>query len=181
MNAVSVICVSFPSDYRDYAEHVDDDTEPDLVRWRRDLHQSLELSFEEFETTEYVAGMLDQWGIPRLCARDDRLADDRRRPGRPAADAGQPAGFAAGGGGGDGGHAACGHGSEHHPRGGKSDGDRAHALREAPGEDRTRADRACRALRPRPRGVGRREIHAREPGTREPPRACGIPQAAAAA
>src|SRR5215469_4597600 len=63
MNAVSVICASFPSDYRDYAEHVDDDTEPDLVRWRRDLHQSLELSFEEFETTEYVAGMLDQWAF----------------------------------------------------------------------------------------------------------------------
>jgi len=48
----------------DWAEHVDDDTEADLVRWRRHLHQSPELSFEEFETTEYVAGMLDRWGIP---------------------------------------------------------------------------------------------------------------------
>src|SRR5215472_12118647 len=48
----------------DWAEYVDDDTEADLVRWRRHLHESPELSFEEFETTEYVAGMLDQWGIP---------------------------------------------------------------------------------------------------------------------
>src|ERR1700674_1138443 len=48
----------------DWAERVDDDTEADLVRWRRYLHQRPELSFEEFETTKYVAGMLDEWGIP---------------------------------------------------------------------------------------------------------------------
>src|SRR4030081_239533 len=48
----------------DWAEHVDEDTKRDLVRWRRHLHQNPELSFEEFETTTYVARSLDEWGIP---------------------------------------------------------------------------------------------------------------------
>jgi amidohydrolase len=47
----------------DWAGRVDDDTEADLVRWRRYMHERPELSFEEFETTKYVAGMLDEWGI----------------------------------------------------------------------------------------------------------------------
>jgi amidohydrolase len=48
----------------DWAEHVDEDTERDLVRWRRHLHENPELSFQEFETTTFVAGSLDEWGIP---------------------------------------------------------------------------------------------------------------------
>ncbi|HEY1163477.1 MAG TPA: amidohydrolase [Candidatus Dormibacteraeota bacterium] len=47
----------------DWAERVDEDTEADLVGWRRYLHERPELSFEEFETTKFVAGMLDEWGI----------------------------------------------------------------------------------------------------------------------
>jgi metal-dependent amidase/aminoacylase/carboxypeptidase family protein len=37
----------------DWAEHMDEDAEQDLVRWRRDLHQHPELSFEEFETSAF--------------------------------------------------------------------------------------------------------------------------------
>ena len=48
----------------DWAEHVDEDAERDLVRWRRHLHQHPELSFEEFEPTAYVSAMLDEWQIP---------------------------------------------------------------------------------------------------------------------
>ena len=48
----------------DWAEHVDEDAERDLVRWRRHLHQHPELSFEEFETTAYVSAMLDESQSP---------------------------------------------------------------------------------------------------------------------
>jgi amidohydrolase len=48
----------------DWSERVDDDTEADLVGWRRYMHERPELSFEEFETTKYVAAMLEEWGIP---------------------------------------------------------------------------------------------------------------------
>jgi amidohydrolase len=48
----------------DWSERVDEDTEADLIGWRRYMHERPELSFEEFETTKYVAGMLDDWGIP---------------------------------------------------------------------------------------------------------------------
>src|SRR3982074_3518856 len=48
----------------DWAEQVDEETERDLVGWRRHLHENPELSFQEFETTTFVAGSLDEWGIP---------------------------------------------------------------------------------------------------------------------
>lgn len=37
---------------------------PQLSSWRRHLHQHPELSFEEFQTMEFVAGQLDKLGIP---------------------------------------------------------------------------------------------------------------------
>jgi amidohydrolase len=48
----------------DWAEYADADAEQDLVRWRRHLHQHPELSFEEFETSAFVARQLEEWGIP---------------------------------------------------------------------------------------------------------------------
>ena len=36
----------------------------DVVATRRHLHMHPELSFEEKETSAYVAGLLDKWGIP---------------------------------------------------------------------------------------------------------------------
>lgn len=36
---------------------------PDMVSWRRHLHQYPELSFEEYETPRYVAEKLKNWGI----------------------------------------------------------------------------------------------------------------------
>ncbi len=36
----------------------------DLTEWRRHLHAHPELSFQEFETTEYIARFMDEWGIP---------------------------------------------------------------------------------------------------------------------
>jgi amidohydrolase len=48
----------------DWAEYADADAEQDLVRWRRHLHQHPELSFEEFETSAFVARHLEDWGIP---------------------------------------------------------------------------------------------------------------------
>lgn len=36
---------------------------PEMVSWRRHLHQHPELSFQEYETTRYVYDLLNQWGI----------------------------------------------------------------------------------------------------------------------
>ena len=36
----------------------------DIIAWRRHLHQYPEISFEEQETTKYLAGELDKLGIP---------------------------------------------------------------------------------------------------------------------
>lgn len=38
--------------------------ESDLIEMRRRLHQAPELSFEEFETTQYIARVLEQLGVP---------------------------------------------------------------------------------------------------------------------
>nr|WP_211606429.1 M20 aminoacylase family protein [Paraburkholderia nemoris] len=38
--------------------------EPELIRIRRHLHANPELRFEEQWTSDYVAGLLDDWGIP---------------------------------------------------------------------------------------------------------------------
>jgi amidohydrolase len=48
----------------DWSEHVDEELEGDLVQWRRHLHAHPELSFEEYETTEFVTKLLDEWRIP---------------------------------------------------------------------------------------------------------------------
>lgn len=40
---------------------------PELIEWRRHLHRHPELSFQEEATTEYIAGLLDSFGVP--CAR----------------------------------------------------------------------------------------------------------------
>lgn len=48
----------------DWAEHVDEDLESQLVAWRRHLHTNPELSFQEHETTTLIAGLLDEWDIP---------------------------------------------------------------------------------------------------------------------
>ncbi|HYF93878.1 MAG TPA: amidohydrolase [Symbiobacteriaceae bacterium] len=37
---------------------------PVLAEWRRYLHARPELSFEEYETTAWLAAQLEQWGIP---------------------------------------------------------------------------------------------------------------------
>lgn len=37
---------------------------PQIIEWRRHLHQYPEVSFEEQETTKYLAGELDKMGIP---------------------------------------------------------------------------------------------------------------------
>lgn len=36
----------------------------DLVTWRRTLHQIPELGFQEFETSEYLRGVLEEMGLP---------------------------------------------------------------------------------------------------------------------
>lgn len=36
----------------------------DLTEWRRHLHANPEISFQEFETTEWIARKMEQWGIP---------------------------------------------------------------------------------------------------------------------
>lgn len=40
------------------------DYEPDIIAWRRHLHRHPELSFEEVETTKYIASQLEEMGIP---------------------------------------------------------------------------------------------------------------------
>ena len=47
----------------DWGEHVDQELEHRLIGWRRHLHENPELSFEEHETTEFIAGLLEQWGV----------------------------------------------------------------------------------------------------------------------
>src|SRR5690606_41806657 len=37
---------------------------PDMVRWRRHLHRHPELSFQERDTADFIAGRLAEWGIP---------------------------------------------------------------------------------------------------------------------
>ncbi len=37
---------------------------PEVVKYRRHLHQHPELSFQEFETSKYIASILDQYQIP---------------------------------------------------------------------------------------------------------------------
>jgi amidohydrolase len=45
------------------AAHVDDALAREMVQWRRHLHENPELSSEEHETTRYIAGMLESWGL----------------------------------------------------------------------------------------------------------------------
>lgn len=47
----------------DWSENVDEEIEQQLVLWRRHLHAHPELSFEEFETTALIVGLLDDWGV----------------------------------------------------------------------------------------------------------------------
>ncbi len=35
----------------------------DMVKWRRHLHRHPELSFREYETSDMVAGLLEEWGL----------------------------------------------------------------------------------------------------------------------
>jgi amidohydrolase len=37
--------------------------EPDMVAWRRHLHRHPELSFQEFETSRWIADLLEAWGL----------------------------------------------------------------------------------------------------------------------
>ena len=37
---------------------------PELITWRRHLHQHPELSYQEFETATFVQDKLNEWGIP---------------------------------------------------------------------------------------------------------------------
>lgn len=37
---------------------------PELINWRRHLHQHPELSYQEFETSKFVQGKLTEWKIP---------------------------------------------------------------------------------------------------------------------
>jgi amidohydrolase len=37
---------------------------PELITWRRHLHQHPELSYQEFETAKFVQDKLNEWGIP---------------------------------------------------------------------------------------------------------------------
>jgi len=48
----------------DWTEFVDDDVDRQLVAWRRHLHAHPELSFKEYETTAFIAGLLTEWGVP---------------------------------------------------------------------------------------------------------------------
>src|SRR2546427_587241 len=47
----------------DWAEYVDEDVEKQLVGWRRHLHAHPELSFQEYETSDLIAGLLGDWGV----------------------------------------------------------------------------------------------------------------------
>jgi amidohydrolase len=47
-----------------WGSRVDEGTEERLVAWRRAFHANPELSFEEYETTETIAHLLDSWAIP---------------------------------------------------------------------------------------------------------------------
>lgn len=38
-------------------------SQQDLVLWRRHLHRNPEISFEEYQTTEWLLGKLEEWGI----------------------------------------------------------------------------------------------------------------------
>jgi len=37
--------------------------EPDMVEWRRHFHRHPELSFQEYRTSERIAGLLESWGL----------------------------------------------------------------------------------------------------------------------
>ncbi len=36
----------------------------EVIAWRRHLHQNPELSFREYETADFIEGLLHEWGIP---------------------------------------------------------------------------------------------------------------------
>ena len=40
--------------------------EPDLIAWRRHMHQNPEVSFEETQTTEYLEGFLRCFGVDAM-------------------------------------------------------------------------------------------------------------------
>ena len=48
---------------RDKSKKNDESWQERLVRWRRHIHQNPELSFEEHETTDYIAGQLREMGL----------------------------------------------------------------------------------------------------------------------
>jgi len=48
----------------DWIERVDDDLVAQLTEWRRLLHANPELSFQEYETTEFISDLLTSWNIP---------------------------------------------------------------------------------------------------------------------
>ena len=48
----------------DWTERVDDDLVAQLTEWRRHLHENPELSFQEYETTEFISDLLTSWNIP---------------------------------------------------------------------------------------------------------------------
>jgi amidohydrolase len=46
-----------------WSELIDEDVERRMVEWRRRLHKNPELSFKEFNTTEFIADLLSEWDI----------------------------------------------------------------------------------------------------------------------
>ena len=48
---------------RDKSKKNDESWQDRLVQWRRHIHQNPELSFEEHETTDYIAGQLREMGL----------------------------------------------------------------------------------------------------------------------
>ncbi|MFZ5815711.1 MAG: M20 metallopeptidase family protein [Bacillota bacterium] len=56
----------------------------DLTEWRRHLHANPEVSFQEYETTEWIARRMEEWGIPYTRPTPTGLVGmiEGRRPGK---------------------------------------------------------------------------------------------------
>lgn len=56
----------------------------DLTEWRRYLHAHPEISFQEFETTEWIARKMEEWGIPYTRPTPTGLVGviEGKRPGK---------------------------------------------------------------------------------------------------